>query len=143
MEVRPEGILATHPDGTPRAVVLHHIVGEDGLSYKERNLKEGHKIPVYSLVEINFGPEKGMRMFVAWHGRDCDGTPLYWLTNNIHRRPLGSIPDNETFLDKVLRGWEGGYSDDSLIFIEGPESAISRLKYEGWMKEDGTWHEAY
>ena len=48
-----------------------------GRSYRQVNADRTHGIPVGALVEII---DTGVRMFVVWHGRDCDQTPLYWLS---------------------------------------------------------------
>lgn len=40
---------------------------------KEVNAEKIHKIPIGALVEI----KTGVRLFVVYHGRDCDQTPLY------------------------------------------------------------------
>jgi len=80
-----------------------------GRSYKQVNAEKTHAIPIGSLVEL---PE-GVRLFVASHERDCDQTPLYWLT-----------PDYDDFV-REREGWAnpkwiGGYSDTSLVVIRGP-----------------------
>ena len=46
-----------------------------GRSYKQVNQSKSHSIPLGTLVEL----ESGCRMFVVFHGRDCDETPLYYL----------------------------------------------------------------
>lgn len=85
IKVRPEGIMTTQ-DGK-NIISFNHIVGEDGLSFKERNLQAKHSIPLYSLVRIKPDPEyphimDGICLFVHALTRDCDGTPLYAMTNN-------------------------------------------------------------
>jgi len=57
------------------AVISHRIVGPDGLTDRQRNMKIGHKFAIGALVEL----ENGARAFVVMHTRDCDGTPLYVL----------------------------------------------------------------
>jgi len=53
-----------------------------GKTWKKKNLEITHKISLWSLVEINYedAPNKGVRLLVCKHTRDCDGTPLYSLT---------------------------------------------------------------
>lgn len=59
---------------------------ETGKTYREENNAKEHKIPLGSLVEVDFDdtyndrPHKGLRLFVVKHDRDCDGTPLYSLS---------------------------------------------------------------
>lgn len=48
----------------------------DGRTYREVNNAKTHSFNVGQMVEIH----NGCRMFIAKHGRDCDGTPLYSLT---------------------------------------------------------------
>lgn len=121
----------------------NHIVEADGMTRRERNMLLQHNIPLYSLVEIlGEGTCSGLRLYVAHHTRDCDGTPLYALTFEIEREPLGiSLPESEPFLDKVLRHWMNGYTERSLKVINGPEVAIAKLKDAGWIKPDGSWYE--
>lgn len=77
-----------------------------GRTYREVNAAKKHSIPVGSLVEL----ETGVRLFVAYQGRDCDMTPLYWLTaasdDLIELRPGFANP-----------GWHGGYPEESLTVI--------------------------
>lgn len=55
-----------------------------GRTYRQINNAKTHAIPVGALVELL----NGVRLFVVWHGRDCDGTPLYWLSHkNDVRKP--------------------------------------------------------
>ncbi len=61
---------------------------ESGKTYREENLKKGHTILLDSLVEVmEYDGEKyvrnpeSLRLYVVMHGRDCDGTPLYWLSH--------------------------------------------------------------
>jgi len=45
-------------------------------TYREVNNGTPHKYDIGDLIEIT----TGVRLFVAQHKRDCDGTPLYTLT---------------------------------------------------------------
>lgn len=70
-------------------IKIHEMVNsKTGRTFKEDNLALKHNIPVGELVEIvptgdpleDDGSEYiGVRLHVIYHGRDCDGTPLYWL----------------------------------------------------------------
>ena len=70
-------------------------------TWREENLEKPHNIPIGALVEL----QSGIRLFVGSHARDCDGTPLYWLT------PVKGETAN-------LSGkWMGGYSESCLTII--------------------------
>jgi hypothetical protein len=80
---------------------------DQGRSYREVNNSKSHIIPVGSLVEI----DDGVRLFVVHNGRDCDGTPLYWL----------SIDKNDTVKLRdgfINPGWDGGYIGESLTVVD-------------------------
>jgi len=76
-------------------------------TYREENSELSHSLPIGSLVEL----ENGVRLFVVYHGRDCDMTPLYWLS-----------PDSQDTTHETLgfanRKWTGGYPEDSLVKIK-------------------------
>jgi hypothetical protein len=74
---------------------------ESGRTYREENLEKGHSIPLGALVEL----DDGVRLFVVMHGRDCDGTPLYWLA---------------WVADPNARHKRGGFTKDSLTVISPP-----------------------
>lgn len=78
----------------------------DGRTYREINNSTTHTIPIGSLVEL----EDRVRLWVAYHSRDCNGTPLYYL----------SIDKDDTIKHRVNfinSSWDGGYSKDSLKVI--------------------------
>ena len=81
-----------------------------GRSYRQVNAAKTHAIPLGALVEVE---DSGERLYVVKQGRDCDQTPLYWLSMKDHTEPL-----NE-FMHKG--DWFGGYADESLTVIRQPE----------------------
>jgi len=92
-----------------RIIMIHDLKDPNdpqGRSYKEVNAKKTHQIPVGALVEL----KTGARLFVVYHGRDCDQTPLYWLSHD--KKDI--IKKYESFKNE---SWIGGYSEDSLILI--------------------------
>lgn len=144
VDVRPEGVLKTS-DGEV-GVILHHIVGEDGLSEKERNTKKPHAIPLYSLVEIQYNSEEdGLRLYVQGHTRDCDGTPLYDLTHDYRvigkEVCLSKIKKNLHPLEHMMTVVDtgrvtGGYSDSCLTVIKTADEVKARLVEKGYMNEE-------
>lgn len=82
-------------------VMFHDLIDPDdpqGRTYKQVNMEKKHNIALDSLVEL----ESGVRLFVTRQGRDCDMTPLYWLS-----------PDKGTNHNQV-----GGYTETSLKVIK-------------------------
>lgn len=145
VDVRPEGVLKTS-DGDV-GVILHHIVGEDGLSEKERNLKNQHTIPLFSLVQIqdDNSEEFGLRLYVQGHSRDCDGTPLYNLTHDyrvvgkdVSTDRMRNAKDRLEHMLAVIDTGKitGGYSADSLVVIRTADEVKNRLIEHGYMNEE-------
>jgi len=87
-------------------LTLHNLVDPDdsqGRTYKEVNMAKEHSYPIGTLVEL----EDGVRLWVVFHTRDCDGTPLYEL----------SIKKNDTKEENPgfrNHSWSGGYPEESL-----------------------------
>ncbi len=91
-------------------IMIHDLKPLDdpqGRTYREINLDKVHLIPMGELVEL----PSGVRLFVVYHGRDCDGTPLYYLSSDkddtTKERPSFKNP-----------GWDGGYSESSLVKVQ-------------------------
>lgn len=65
------------------------IVQDNGKTIRENNLARSHNIPIGTLVEVKYDTWEGdgaclkvhARLWVISHDRDCDGTPLYSLSN--------------------------------------------------------------
>lgn len=98
-----------------RFVLMGDIVEANGKTIRENNEVIGHNIPVGTLVEVKYDDWYGdgaclkahARLWVVKQGRDCDGTPLYWLSR------WKSPESAELFRDMV-----GGFSEKSLTIIE-------------------------
>ena len=106
-------------------VIPHQLLdSKTGRTYKEGNLAQPHSIPIGALVE--FAPnedfivedaeagldldQRGIRLHVIAHTRDCDGSPLY---------VLGIMGDRWTGLDGSLGNrCYGGYSEGSLRVVD-------------------------
>jgi hypothetical protein len=96
-----------------KALVIHDLPSDvPGKTWKEKNLAENHTIKIGTLVEINYeeAENRGVRLFVCGHTRDCDGTPLYSLTWSMedYKRYKG-LPYTRVVI--------GGYSFESLKII--------------------------
>lgn len=72
-----------------------------GKTIGEVNKEKKHNISLKSLVEIK---RTGVRLFVVCQSRDCDLTPLYWLSWDTN------VKD---FMRRI-----GGYSEDELEVIK-------------------------
>ena len=84
-----------------------------GRTYRQINAAMTHKITAGSLVEVNHctpGENDGIRLFVVFRGRDCDQTPLYWLS--AEKEDMNKDPHNP------FNKWVGGYSEESLTVIK-------------------------
>jgi hypothetical protein len=76
----------------------------NGKTYREENNEKAHSFEIGQLVEIH----GQIRLFVAHHGRDCDGTPLYALT---HQNPT-EVPVNGDYCIY-------SFSEDGMVAIGG------------------------
>jgi len=94
-----------------------------GRSYRQINAEKKHAIPIGALVEILhddddefLGEEdyRGVRLYVVYHARDCDQTPLYCLAANRH----DTVKENERFYNHT---WLCGHPEDSLKVITLPD----------------------
>ena len=91
--------------------IVHDLVDpEDSQkrTYKEVNAEKTHKIPIGALVETY----NGLRAYVVKQGRDCDMTPLYWISLDKTSLEEG---DEYDILTKLK--WDGGYSEANLTRI--------------------------
>lgn len=82
--------------------LLRNVVEANGKTIKQNNMERTHGIPLGTLVET----EEGLRLWVVLQGRDCDGTPLYWLG-------MRWGYEREDWDQRL-----GGYPEDSLNVVE-------------------------
>lgn len=89
-----------------------------GRSYRQVNAERQHTILIGALVELRPDDDGkgGVRLFVVHHGRDCDQTPLYYLSHD----PGDTVQEREGWRN---RSWVGGFSEDSLSVIREPLGA--------------------
>lgn len=121
-------------------VAMGDIVESNGKTVRENNLEREHNIPVGTLVEVQYTNWFGdgacekvqARLFVVHRGRDCDGSPLYWLS----KTPLEGQNDIQTISfddghhrwdtprdmsQRMYYGWQGGFPEDALTVLEVTE----------------------
>lgn len=131
-------IRSKHPITNTKIINATDIVGEDGMTDKERNALIPHGIELGSLVELS----SGVRLFVVTCARDCDQTPMYWLCHCPKPLVFNGIIWANRSLRECLRyaGIDGGYAESSLKVIAGPEVAYAELDRMGYIT-DGNWIE--
>lgn len=95
-----------------------------GRTYRQVNAEKTHAIPLGALVEVA-GSEgfrmNGVRLFVVMQGRDCDQTPMYWLSADPNDLP--SPEDDRDFWTKARHKWYGGFDDEALKVIAMPKDS--------------------
>lgn len=113
-------------------------------TYRQLNAEKVHNIKEGSLVKIlryNSETEKYedhpqcLVLYVVKNGRDCDETPLYWLSHQTledYVRDRGLMQRAVVEVDGLLLKGEffgaharGGYSEESLQLIATPEQLLS------------------
>jgi len=121
------------------------IVEKNGKTVRENNMEIKHNIPIGTLVEVKYDRWHGngacskihARLFVASHDRDCDGTPLYSLTEA--KPPYeGTGPNDKkdfidlTIIDRILIGVQTGFNEKALTIIEVNEEVIRGYGALSW-----------
>lgn len=146
-------------------VMFSDIVEKNGKTIRENNMERLHSIPVDTLVEVQYDDWLGggacakthARLWVVEHGRDCDGTPLYWLGPNpldviktivcdtcveITGEPVPVLGDREEDNADTRRFWHiarmmgivlrGGFAEDSLMSIQVTEELKKGVGALNW-----------
>jgi hypothetical protein len=92
------------------------------MSEREKNIKTGHKIPIGTLVETKWDEWFGggaccvyhARLFVYEHHRDCDGTPLYLLSE----RGIQETDYIKGALGAIDAPLHGGFPEEVLTVVD-------------------------
>ena len=114
-------------------VMIHDLVNPaTGKTIKEENLEKMHSIPIGTLVEVKWSEWYGggacaknhARLWVVKHTRDCDGTPLYMISQ--WRDPTFGIA-----LDA-----HHGFGEESLIPIERTEAVLNGEDILKWPDDE-------
>lgn len=98
------------PD-SPFIHVADLVNPETNKTYREENTEKTHGISIGSLVE---DIDTGIRLFVVYHTRDCDMTPLYALAVD----PENTVKERVNFLNSM---WHDGYPECVLRVIKLPQ----------------------
>lgn len=89
---------------------IHDFVDQtdpQGRTYKQINTSKSHDIPIGTLIEL----VSGVRLFVVFHGRDCDMTPLYYLCH----RQTDTEQKESGFRNPE---WLGGFPQGTLTIVD-------------------------
>ena len=100
---------------------MNRRIEANGRTIHKNNMAKGHAIPVGTLVEVKYDKWHGAgacskvhaRLFVIWHTRDCDGTPMY---------SLGEKSDPAAYegslAECAMLGLEGGFVEKDLTPVK-------------------------
>lgn len=111
------------------------IVEANGKTWRENNLAIEHGIPIGTLVEVKFDSWFGegacwkvqARLWVVAHTRDCDGTPLYSLSQ--WRDPeIALVPP-------FAHDARGGFGEESLTPIAVTPELIRGESALAWSEQ--------
>lgn len=94
----------TEEDLDKAPYLLRNMVEANGKTIKQNNMEKTHNIQKGTLVET----EEGLRLWVTYYGRDCDGTPLYWLS-------FEQEINQDNLFERTKQ--TGGYSEESLKVV--------------------------
>jgi len=117
----------------PTITYASDIVEDNGKTIRENNMELQHTIPVGTLVEVKYDTWFGdgaceknhARLWVIIQGRDCDGTPIYWLSTHSYERisyEIGATsPEdvaNASLQHKLLFNFKGGFCEEGLTVVD-------------------------
>lgn len=124
---------ATAEEIKMEVVPYHRLCGVNGKAIHEENMAIPHRIPIGTLVEVKYDTwhregacEKvHARLWVVEHNRDCDGTPLYYVSQ--WRDPESA---------KLFSDIRGGFGEESLTPVEITEEVRRGDNALTWPDED-------
>jgi hypothetical protein len=124
---------------------IKNMVEENGKTIEENNLSKQHNIPINALVEVKFDEWFGKgacqkihgRFFVYSHDRDCDGTPLYTLSENQYSDVNKSywvkeMNLNPKFVEMFIIKKHTGFAEENLTVIKQTEDIKDGINSLGW-----------
>lgn len=140
-----------HPEA-PMYKLYSDIVEDNGKTIRENNLEKQHDLPVGTLVEVKYDEFHGdgacskvhARLWVALQGRDCDGTPLYWLspdkppyTDEVRLYyPEQGIYFNAAVSRSIVHRFKGGFARDRLTVVEVTERLAKGYGVLEWANDE-------
>lgn len=104
-------------------MLVQDMIESNGKTVRENNLSKEHSIPLDTLVEVKGTENTGIRAFVVYYHRDCDGTPLYGLSMTKGIRYVGhKIGEVQADIYKLMDAIndskiELGFSGDCLTVL--------------------------
>lgn len=103
------------------------IVEDNGLTVRQNNLNSTHKFETGTVVYLE---EKGRWARIVECGRDCDGTPLYWVGPEAAWQQLDNYPTLIKDIRWRLVNWiEGGYSEESFRAFNSYAEGFKKLYF--------------
>jgi hypothetical protein len=138
--------------------MVSDLVEENGRTIRENNLDRQHELPIGALVQVDnectgSGSQwtRVVQGYIAVLGRDCDGTPLYYLTirehdlldaqiehdcrHELYEKSQADGPGSEAELDyQAIIRWTsmsnlfGGFTSESLTVIDENEGFLDYLQ---------------
>lgn len=142
-------------DPAPVKIIrISDLVESNGKTIRENNLEKMHDIPIGTLVEVKYQQWHGdgacervhARLWVVGHDRDCDGTPLYSLSE--YKEPMfvdGSLKYRgedgwwikKEIVLKIANGVRKGFSRERLTPIEITKDIIDGVGSLRWDGDEG------
>ena len=113
----------------PSILLFSEIVEANGKTIRENNMEQKHLYPIGEVVEVDLdlsqpGCDDGIdinlkgvcTLYVTGHNRDCDGTPLYIISDIPVEYPISSPSfSQERLVYRTLaKVVEHGYGEESL-----------------------------
>lgn len=125
------------------ATLVPNLIESNGKTIRQNNLERPHAIPLKTLVEIVVAVDddycmdkyRGVRAYVVTHERDCDGTPLYGLSQNrdvVEDEAVQGYTDPQikALVESLYRAQiNSGHAEEGLRIID--------LKREEWQRAPG------
>lgn len=136
-------------DQDPRPIIMFgDIVEDNGKTIRENNRAKQPRYQLGDIVEVDLdisqpGTEEGIeiclqgtcRLFVVGHMRDCDGNPLYVISDIPVKYALASRYSRECLVYRTLaKVVESGYGEDSLRPTGRAKSLLENTN--AWLKSN-------
>lgn len=108
-------------------IIFSEIVEANGKTIRENNMERKHNIPLGTVVRATVNqadwdtPEVVRQTitgtwYVAFHGRDCDGTPLYGITGKQFKDGSFQLDMNNIW-SKLFFNFHFGFTEEDLEIV--------------------------